>query len=87
MNRMKIQKNIEKKTGNIILKNYFQKYKSQRENCKILEKVKNDRFLENKTRKDITGCIKMLEMREELLNSGFILNFSDKRDDLQGKNL
>jgi len=29
----------------------------------------------------------MLEMKEELLNSGFILNFSDKRNDLQGKNL
>ena len=29
----------------------------------------------------------MLEMREELLNSGFILNFSDKRNDLQGNNL
>lgn len=28
----------------------------------------------------------MLEMREELLNSGF-LNFSDKRNDLQGKNI
>lgn len=49
--------------------------------------MRNDRFLENKTRKDITGYIKMLEMREELFNSGFILSFSDKINDLQGKNL